>query len=108
MIVLAVYSKRSLKLSSLSNSYSSSYHIWALQLRHLYDGGPRLWETAFEVNGARLGIFLAARVQGCSETNSILSNWRNVLVFLEVEAIAFRFLPALVLFHSGGLPAILP
>ncbi|GJV90556.1 hypothetical protein Tco_1538369 [Tanacetum coccineum] len=25
----------------------SSYHIWALQLRHSYDGGTRLWETAF-------------------------------------------------------------
>ncbi|GJX23285.1 hypothetical protein Tco_0227730 [Tanacetum coccineum] len=121
MIVLAVYSKRSLKLSSLSNGggvslnlgshtlpswqYNeivgliallpllvlSSYHIWALQLRHSYDGGPRLWETAF-------GMVLARKHhEYCSVT------W-----CLEVEAVAFRFSPALVLFGSGGLPAIVP
>ncbi|GJX52807.1 hypothetical protein Tco_0281176 [Tanacetum coccineum] len=111
MIVLAVYSKRSLKLSSLSNGGGvnlnlgsntlpfwqhsknvgliallpllvlSSYHIWALQLRHSYDGGPKVWETAF-------GMVLARKHhEYCSVT------W-----FLEVEAIAFRFLPSLVLF----------
>ncbi|GKB49231.1 cell division cycle 5-like protein, partial [Tanacetum coccineum] len=31
----------------------SSYHIWVLQLRHSYDGGSRLWETAF---GGRVKI----------------------------------------------------
>ncbi|GJR00047.1 hypothetical protein Tco_0523031 [Tanacetum coccineum] len=73
---------RSLKLSILSNGGG---------LRHSYDGGPRLWETAF-------GMVLARKHhEYCSVT------W-----CLEVEAVAFRFSPVLVLFGSGGLPAIVP